>query len=215
MAAMLERIKSGNVALKKVHDSPKAARSDKGDVMAEMAKLLATRGGRKKRAPISIPAKEPPKQKSQMSNELFEKLKRRRGQQGEDMPDSARREAKTSESDVTPEKTPEKTPEPEQHEKEAAEPEERQEGEPKTQEEEPEKPKKGMTRITSVKDRIDSLSEAVRVSTTDIQPHVPQPESKGRVSIPGAFQKGETPPPGMLTSIHTESAAQRFWMSVW
>ena len=56
-----------------------------------------------------------------------------------DMPDSARKEAKTSESDVTPDKTPEKTPErtpePEQHEKEAAEPEERQEGEPKTQEE--------------------------------------------------------------------------------
>jgi len=52
-----------------------------------------------------------------------------------DMPDSARKEAKISESDVTPEKTPEKTPEPEQHEKEAAEPEERQEEEPKTQEE--------------------------------------------------------------------------------
>ena len=48
-----------------------------------------------------------------------------------DMPDSARKEAKTSESDVTPEKTPE----PEQHEKEAAEPEERQEEDPKTQEE--------------------------------------------------------------------------------
>lgn len=48
-----------------------------------------------------------------------------------DMPDSARKEAKTSESDVTPEKTPE----PEQHEKEAAEPEQRQEEEPKTQEE--------------------------------------------------------------------------------
>jgi len=31
----------------------------------------------------SVPAKEPPKQKSQMSNELFEKLKRRCGQQGE------------------------------------------------------------------------------------------------------------------------------------
>ena len=51
-----------------------------------------------------------------------------------DMPDSAKKEAKTSESDVTPEetpeKTPEKTPEPEQHEKEAVEPQEREEGEP-------------------------------------------------------------------------------------
>ena len=36
-----------------------------------------------KRPPVAVPEKKPATQASQMSNELFQKLKRRRGQQGE------------------------------------------------------------------------------------------------------------------------------------
>ena len=40
-----------------------------------------------------------------------------------------------------------------------------------------------------------SLTEAVKVSTTEVPTQVQPPESKGRVSIPDAFQPKELSPP--------------------
>ena len=81
MMEMLQRIRSGNVALKKVSPTPERANKG-GGVMAEMAKLLASNKN-KKRTAIDIPRKDPQPQNNQMSNELFNMFKKRRGLQSE------------------------------------------------------------------------------------------------------------------------------------
>lgn len=97
--------------------------------------------------------------------------------------------------------SPEKTPEPQETEKPAKEPVSTKEEEPaSTNEEEAEgETTKTMTSarisISSVKERMASLTEAVMVSTTAVPAQVQPPESKGRVSIPDAFQPKELSPP--------------------
>ena len=53
----------------------------KVDSMSMYILFQSLRGS--KRPPVAVPEKKPATQASQMSNELFQKLKRRRGQQGE------------------------------------------------------------------------------------------------------------------------------------
>ena len=107
MVEMMQRIRSGNVALKKVAPPPEPA-NNKGGVMAEMAKLLvrntldskshhsmqnvvcffqaSNRG--KRRGPVDVPKKGPQSQENQMSSELFKMFKKRRNIGGEPLRDN-------------------------------------------------------------------------------------------------------------------------------
>jgi hypothetical protein len=87
MAEMLERIKKGNVQLRRVEkDNPKAGGSN--DVMAEMAAMLSSGKGLRKGGKVPPPVQ--PK-KAAVSDELAAKLNRRRRQQGEEETDGKKK----------------------------------------------------------------------------------------------------------------------------